>query len=187
MLLGKKIIKCPYCYKALEKIPKRKIKCPFCESQIYIRNQILVTEEKSKIIDALKLFNYSEDQYERHEKALLKRTGIMPNYFDVIVQIFNNESDKNYYAMATFMNQEGKEFFNFLQLSNLKQLKEFQSMGIEKVEIVSGEGCSSCRELNGKVLMVENAIKNMPIPNKNCTNSFSGGKEGFCTCMYVAN
>lgn len=39
--------------------------------------------------------------------------------------------------------------------------------------------------MNGKTYTIEEAIKEMPIPNKNCT--FCGyGLKNFCKCMYTS-
>lgn len=53
---------------------------------------------------------------------------------------------------------------------------------ISYVEILAaGENsCNTCRAMNGKKFLLEAAIKNPPLPVKNCTGVF-----GYCRCCYV--
>lgn len=45
--------------------------------------------------------------------------------------------------------------------------------------------CPTCQKLRGKVFTVDEALKKMPIPNKDCTFEHNG-KRGFCRCLYTA-
>ena len=69
----KKKIKCPYCNNILKKKTFKKTKCIFCGKYIFVRNKKLVTEERANIIDELKRFNFTDNQYKESEKILNKR------------------------------------------------------------------------------------------------------------------
>jgi phage FluMu protein Com len=190
-MLFKKKIKCPYCDEVLEKRPSRKTKCPFCKNYIYVRGQKLVIEEEANIIDSLKTFNFTRDQYLKSEKALTKKFGFKPKYNDVIWTICNEEIIKNindygflsslYYQMALFLNKRGRNFFHILQQAGKAQLENMKTMDIKEVEILSVGGCPSCEELNGKKFTIEDALDKMPIPNKHCSNK---NYNNFCRCIY---
>lgn len=189
----KKKIKCPYCDNILKKKPLKKTKCIFCGKYIFVRNKKLVTEERVNIIDELKRFNFTDNQYKESEKILNKRFGHKPNYNDVIWHLCNKEIIENrndydilrllYYKMAQFLNKRGKEFFHLLQQSKKMELLYFKKMGMDEVEIISCY-CSFCQKLNGKIFKINDALKQMPLPHKECTNILYDKKRGFCTCSY---
>lgn len=201
----KKKIKCPYCNEILEKKPSRKTKCPFCKKYIYVKSDKLVTEEEAKAIEQkwkfiheLKDLGISEGDYNNQKKSLTIKKGFEPKHVDIIWDLLNKktmELAKNkdfnglkmlYYQMALFLNEKGKNFFHVLQQSRKMELESLRIMGIKKVIIISSDGCSSCKELNDKILTIKEALKTMPIPNKNCSYKLYNGKSGFCRCMYNA-
>lgn len=69
-------------------------------------------------------------------------------------------------------------------------LRRYQKSGVKRVKISSaGEAsCPACREQSGKVYLIEDALKEMPIPCKNCTFDLHGGRTsiGWCRCVYIA-
>ncbi|GAG50235.1 unnamed protein product, partial [marine sediment metagenome] len=88
------------------------------------------TEERANIIDALKVLDYTNKQFEEHEEKLTKKFGFKQNYVDMILNIFNENILKgiqgDYYQMALLLNKEGMKFFHFLQISVKIQLEEFK-------------------------------------------------------------
>jgi len=96
-----------------------------------------------------------------------------------------------YYELAFIANKEKKEFFHLLQKSMEMTLKDIQKdRVIEKVGIIAAgydDLCEECSKLDGKIFSIKEALKQMPIPNRNCTTSIDGGKRGFCRCVYVAH
>jgi hypothetical protein len=192
-MLFKKKIKCPYCNNVLDRKPSRKKKCPFCGKYIYVRNKKLVTEERANIIDELKRFNFTDNQYKESKKILERKFGHKPNYYDVIWHICNKEIIKNrnnynelrflYYNMALFLNNRNKDCFQILQQAKKMDLLYFKSINNEEV-VINGGICPSCQKLNGKIFKIDDALKQMPIPNKNCTNIRHDKKRSFCLCYY---
>ena len=194
MSLFKKKDRCPNCQIVLDKRPSRKTKCKNCNKYIFIRSGNLFTEEQANIIDSLKMFGFSRDQYFEAEKQVMKKFGHQPKYRDVIWYICNQEilihrDDWNYlsqlyYNMALFLNKHEKECFHILQQSRKAQLLYLKEMGIEEVEIHAIDRCPSCLKLDGKILKIDEALKQMPIPNKDCTNIRDDKKRSFCICQY---
>ena len=196
---------CPHCGGVLEKKPQRKKKCPLCRNYIYIRtsptnsDKVLVTEEGAKKIDWLKkLENYgiTEKHFDDQKNKLSKQFGCVANNRDIIHTLFNKLILKNsdfhtlqmiYYEHALFLNEEGEDCFKILQLANKMDLLRYkQREEVEKVTIISGnDSCSSCQRLNGKIYSIEEALKLMPIPCKDCSFILNDDKRGFCRCTYA--
>ena len=193
MGLFKKKIKCPYCEGLLEVQPKRKKKCPHCEKYIFVRDHIMVTEEYAEIIDGLKMFEFSVEQYLESEKELGERFGYKPKCRDVIWHICNkeikNRNDSSilgtlYYNMAILLDSEGKDAFQMLQQSAKARLQSYKQMGTDIVEIQVGDDCPYCMNLADKTYKIEEALDQGPIPHKNCSNIRKNKKGGFCMCQY---
>lgn len=67
-------------------------------------------------------------------------------------------------------------------------LRRYQKSGTKRVRIsLAGDSCSACREQSGKVYLIEDALKDMPIPCKNCTFDLHGehASIGWCRCVYI--
>ena len=65
---------------------------------------------------------------------------------------------------------------------------DLEQMGpyVKKVKVCCAGGCEGCKDMVGRVFTVEEALRTMPLPNKNCTHRMD--KEGFpfCRCCWVA-
>ena len=66
------------------------------------------------------------------------------------------------------------------------RLLEYKRSGLEKVRVVSVGGCLECIDIMGKVLTIDDALKEMPLPVKECTFKLHGKIPGWCRCRYVA-
>jgi len=195
---------CPHCGSWLEKRPKRKLKCPICSNSIYVRNCKLFTLDELTVEDFLEEFEYlgiDKSYFEERRIILKKRFRTEPSKHDVIWGILNGLILKNaddyyilsrlYYKLAFIANKEKKEFFHLLQKSKEMTLKNMQKdRVIEKVEIDAvgyDDLCEECSKLDGKIFTIKEALRQMPIPNRNCTTRIDGGKRGFCRCEYVVH
>ena len=195
---------CPHCGSWLEKRPKRKSKCPICNNYIYVRNGKLFTLDEIIVADFLEKFEYlgiDKSNFKEKRKIFKERFKTEPSTHDIIWGILNelilkNANDyyilsKLYYELALIAYKEEKNFFRLLQKSMEMKLKDMEKVGvIEKVEIIAAgydDVCEECSKLNGKIFSMEEALRQMPIPNRNCTTSINDGKRGFCRCIYVAH
>jgi len=193
---------CPYCGTVLEKIPKRKSTCPHCNNIIFIRNKKMVTEKNAIMIDFIKsneFYGANEYEYLKIEDELRKKFGFDPNPSDIVWGYYNRLITKNssnyrnlssiYYSMALMLNKEKKDSFELLQLSKKMELLEYKKDGIKKVKIITSgkdNACESCLKLEGKTFTINEALKKMPIPNKDCTHILYDENRGFCRCVYIA-
>lgn len=79
--------------------------------------------------------------------------------------------------------ERGEDFLELLKTSARCQLLHRERQHCEKVEV---GGCSkSCGKMNGKVMSVQEALVNLPVPNPKCKNkNIYDTKVGFCTGSY---
>jgi len=81
---------------------------------------------------------------------------------------------------------ESVEHFNNNQKIEKSRLLNYKrSSVLKKVQISSVGGCEACQELDGKVFTIDEALKEMPIPNKECTFQLHGKIPRYCRCTYV--
>jgi len=182
----------------------------YVKTRVSDRLKVIVTEEEKESIEKDWTQYYidnapspcptfiTDEEFQEAEKLVqAKGKKIIPN--DIAWGLLNKKlnsyiKQKNfggmhqlYYEMAIFTQKEGRDCFQLLQESSRCYLLDAKSRELEKVEIsTAGEGnsCSHCQKLNGKVFTIEEALRDMPIPVKECmTEVFVDGK-GFCRCIY---
>ena len=103
-----------------------------------------------------------------------------------------------YYQMAQFLHEEGGDFFPAMKESRRAGLMGAKERGLStKVEIratsrhdLSTEGrvllsCPACSQWDGRVLTIDQALDQMPLPNRQCTHEAVGDAPGWCRCMYL--
>lgn len=204
---------CPYCKKSLTFIPAKDISCPFCGNMIYVRKikdkkekteyyDRLLSESKEsaifirKIFDSIKGWTFNEDDFNNRKNFLILKTGKVPKDTDVLRSLLLEVQTKGvivYNQLAMILNWEGKDTYQFLfnvrktELTNLKKSKI-----VQKVKIITGakqgeiESCPECKAMQGKIFTIDEALKQMPIPNKNCTCKIYDKTRGLCRCIYTA-
>jgi len=95
---------------------------------------------------------------------------------------------KDYYREAIDLCKSGKEFFLVLQELRRRELLSYKQRGVKKVEILTAgadNSCAACLQLNQKVIDIDEALKNMPLPVKMCSMDVFGVDRGFCRCTYA--
>lgn len=146
----------------------------------------------------LSRFGVSRKIVEEEKTKLSKKFGKEASHNDAIWSIFNkliinhsNDAQKLamiYYEMALFLNEEGKNPFDMIYQSNRMKLMTYRkSEFLKNVEIISAKkvSCAECNKLNEKIFRIEDAIKEMPLPNKKCTTHLHDGKFCFCRCVWA--
>lgn len=198
---------CPHCKKVLDPKPKYKKKCPHCGNYIFVYKDNLVTEQRKKYLKAethavnqairrLLEYGVSKSDFENHRKILTKRFSKEPSDDDIVWSLFNGLIARTddygtlggiYYAMALFLNDEGKNPFQTIELSRKMSLLEFKVNGLEKVIIYSARdnSCSACLKQHETVYQIKTALGEMPIPCKDCSYILHNGKYPFCRCLYA--
>jgi len=193
--------KCPFCdnYIYVKQRPNSEIK-------------ELVTEEEKRNIEAEwnKIHNYNalirdiedygftEKEFNCKKDEKKKQIGKEPKDGDVIWALFNEKLHKTmktknfaelsgiYYDMSRFQIKDGRNPHETLKQSQKMKLLDYQQQEVKKVEILwSGNGCDSCKKLNGKKYSIQKALEEMPLPNTEC--SMDVFEKGFpwCRCDYT--
>lgn len=110
-------------------------------------------------------------------KARVKRLSDAGNYHGLSLA---------YYEKAVMLHDGNKSYADALRESKKYELLHWQQSGAVKVRIMSLTGCAECRKLHGKAVIIEQALKAMPLPHKNCVYEMKpGSKRYFCRCKYV--
>lgn len=183
---------CPYCKNELAEKPTRKKKCPFCENYIYVRQGKLLTEDEKDIDDWLKRvegLGVTYKLFKEQRSKLSQEFGQQASVNDTAWRILNSlvvskQSNSNrkiiYLEMAHIVTLEGKNPNPYLTEAVKYELLDFSSSGIKKVKVTNANDsliCANCRKLENKVISINQALKEMPIPN-NCE------KKTGCRCWY---
>lgn len=179
------------------------------------RDRVLVTKDEAKKIDLeweklhfrkrwldpLEYYGITEDEFDQLKAHLSGEYGKEASDNDVIWSFLNqlvhermqtgNWGDLSMlcYQQALFLEGEGREFFHLLQQSRKMELLTYKEEGIITEVQVSTAGCQSCpscQALEGKVFKISDAVRQMPIPNKECTTYWQNPLQGFCRCTYLA-
>ena len=195
-------VTCPYCKSLLDKAPKRKKKCQHCNKNIYVRTKQdlfdsnLLTKEDAIAVDWIKSLEVTKNEFLNKKAELEKKFNGNVKSTDVVWGLFNEHITKTtdyhslgmiYFNMALFLYEGGGEFFKELQESAKMDLMRY-GQHTQKVKILAtSESCKACKKQDQKVITIEDALKEMPIPCKDCTYELSGsGNLGWCRCTYVA-
>ena len=142
---------------------------------------------------------FSEEKYLTMKELLTKRFGFTPKEGDILWGLSNDllkevmgKNDwwkiKNiYFAQALFLHESGRDCFELLQEVRRCELMEEKKGGyIKKVEISSGGECSCCKKLSGKIYTIDQALKEMPIPVRDCSFKLNkSASTGWCRCCYI--
>jgi DNA-directed RNA polymerase subunit RPC12/RpoP len=112
---------CPYCAKALIKIPKRKVECPFCNELIYVKTRptdqarVLVTEEQwvefldysglfDSIYEIIRGLRFIEGNFMKHKLQLTEKFGRTPSDNDIYWSMVQENKLKNYKQGVEYKN-----------------------------------------------------------------------------------
>jgi predicted RNA-binding Zn-ribbon protein involved in translation (DUF1610 family) len=85
---------------------------------------------------------------------------------------------------AAYDTKELVEQRKSIEANHMATLIGYKKSGVvEYVEICGGgqNSCPACQSLSGKRFLLKDALRNPPLPVKNCTSVY-----GFCRCCYVA-
>ena len=196
---------CPYCGEELHLNPTRGVKCRSCGNRLRWRTHALelfgrshVTEAEARAVDGFRDLkghgvtpeDFHELLRERKEKFGDKATapdvvwGLWQKLLKDRAEAGNPPERGMYYTMALFVTREGRSAAHLLQAAARAELEELRAHGFQQVSIsASGNGCEPCTSSNGRTLSIEEALREMPIPNVHCSHVLSG-EFPFCRCSF---
>jgi hypothetical protein len=205
---------CPYCSYQLLTMPQRRSACPSCNRMIYVwysttqNTKKLVTEEEAtrierEITEHIEQYEFlnKQDTLEKTESEVKKLQSRLkesdPNatlddaymfLLDKKIKDTRNPGEKSrlFYLKALMLDNAGKDFHEELKESKKHELLNLQRHEfVKKVQIITNpDSCEVCKSDSDKVLSIESALREMPLPHKDCGRKLYG-KQGFCRCSYL--
>jgi len=144
-------------------------------------------------------YGITDSEIDRVRQELAVKFGRQPSTSDVVWGAYckktsqlvdrrpipNHEIGMIYYAKGLVLDSEGKDCYEQLKESGRFQLLEYKNNGIRKVSILAKKSCLHCSQLAGKIYDIEDALKNSPLPVKDCKTKLSKKSKGFCRCLYL--
>jgi hypothetical protein len=193
---------CCHCHGVLAKAPSRKTKCPHCGQYIYVRTdpqtraKMLLTEHQAVIHDWIKRlseeFGISRDAYERARSKNPSLTDVKTILALLEARAKHPRKDGfdspayTYGAMASLLYETGGDPAEYLKSSARGRLLELKEAGIETAEILAGDdGCPACLAMNHRTFSVEEALRDMPLPNRDCTKHLENENHSICRCIWT--
>jgi len=166
-------------------------------------------------MDWLKALDISRQAFQRYRDELTRRLGLLAEPSDVVWSILNERVSQTpaitaegceflastYHNMASFLYEEGKDFFAVKQEAQTMvltaQLRKRQRDGVKVLAAL--DSCSACRKLDGKIFTLSQALEAMPLPVRDCTYelkkkqkmissavaSSETQRAGWCRCIYI--
>jgi hypothetical protein len=143
----------------------------------------------------LSRFNIDESIYKTEKQKLFIKFGGEPSDYDITWSILNGLLRTNpdarkisdiYNSMASVCNLTNRDPAPFLREYHkfyLKYLIELRDI-YPKVRIMSNElNCEACGKLHGKIMKLEDALREVILPPHDCTHKLMG-KFSFCLCYF---
>jgi len=204
-------LECPTCKQSLERHSRNRFKCPHCRNWIYFLGNRPVTREdherlrekyyqdrheeclKQSMAEDLAKLGLNEEMIQQREQDFVRKTGVSPKKFTVVLSLFNetilklkdlNEMEERYHNLAIILNKGGEESFHILKAAAKTKLAALKKEGFKNVYILTSQMCAACKQVDGEVLSIEEALRTMPIPIKECTNYPYNENRSFCICSY---
>jgi hypothetical protein len=205
---------CPYCSHQLIAMPHRRTTCPSCNKTIYVwysttqNMKKLVTEEEamriekeiSEHIERYEFLN-KQDTLEKSEDEVkkvqdrLKQSDPAATLDDAYLFLLDskikdtrNDGEKSrlFYLKALMLDNAGKDFQEELTESRKYELLNLNKHDfVKKVQIITNpDSCETCKKDSDRIMSIEEALKKMPLPHKECHRTLYSQK-GFCRCTYL--
>jgi len=89
-----------------------------------------------------------------------------------------------HFAMAIYLNTEGKNAFPELTIASKMELMAYKEMKTRGASIFTNAGCEKCKKINGLIFTIDHALNDMPLPNPDCAYILEKGHFPFCRCSW---
>ena len=171
---------CPYCGVVQHPPPQRRKKCRDCGQVIHVvkegeYKQLVTEKESSRRIRAAN---------EQRWKELSKQLSVALQEGDW------GTARMAYLGQADILFHEGRNHHVTAQEAERCALRCMQEAGIKEVQISTCSDervCPYCRALEGRILSVEDALEQMPLPGPRCEDGSDVNPHGGrCRCVYLA-
>ena len=144
-----------------------------------------------KYIAIFETYGVTEDIYQKRKTEWINNNGsevlIRDFIWSILTDLVKLNTNKYiglkqlYYQMTIFLAEEGKETYEIRRQGERLELIELMKIGSKRVVILGpgDQSCDSCKQFNGKIFTIHEALEKMPIPNRDCTHDI-----GLCRCFY---
>jgi predicted RNA-binding Zn-ribbon protein involved in translation (DUF1610 family) len=194
---------CPFCGNMI-----------FVRESRYGKEKVLLTGEKDaaigaqgadweainfvkKMLDTVKGSGITESGFHIRKNELQRKLERPPTDIEVLRDIFTGLQPQGisvYNQLALLLNREKRDASQLLYHARQKELANLKGSGIvKKVKIISGVkagdtplSCPECAKIQGKIFTIDQALRDMPLPNIKCTCKVYDEIRGFCRCVYTA-
>ena len=207
--------KCPHCDYVFDTPPIRGKKCPKCGNQFYVRagNRLFASDllsfEQMTASDCFRDMTNSGVNVEYAKKLkdhLVKKWGKEPSLSDLMWSIARNFPETFlldplklvdtaadlYFQLARYEDACGRNPRQALEAYIRQNIAQCEAhMKAEKINsdylyVMSEYCCDACKTRHGKKVKIDDALKKMPIPFKDCQNKLDPkSKYHFCRSYYI--
>ena len=197
---------CPYCGVIQEPPPQRRKKCRDCGQVIQTYTD--QTKRVKYLMTTSQLDEFKKKDHERHLQEQKQFEQEIQVRYDAQVAVFNRQvidayKNRDYHSakMAHFQQalaefKRGRDHRKAAAASRQDELlyykhRPYGDMGVTKVTILvpgpgnNGDSCEICKPLHGKSFTIDEALRLMPIPHRNCQTWHEKNRHGgWCRCSY---
>jgi hypothetical protein len=184
--------------------------CPSCGKVFYMRKNpktkatFLMSREDALSIDALRLANmylgrFSDPFTAMIAKQQIEGANIAESVWAILDEAYADARERSDWNIASklllgksrYLCSMGEDFFPVQQEAMRCQLRYLQQQGASRVRIMAGHDgmvCRRCAEQGGRVLAIDTALREMPLPVACDVESRKAKPEhdhGWCRCFYV--
>ena len=168
---------CPYCGTIQEPPPQRRRRCRDCGETIYPKTD---RQRKRHLLTKTQAAAWDRDVWDSQWKEL--------NHAFIEASKTNDwhAMKMAHFRQALMQFGRGRDHQRLAAESRKSEIRHYQSIGCERLSImVNADDCAECLTLKDKVLTIEEALKQMPIPVKTCQNEADKNQYGgWCRCSY---
>lgn len=146
--------------------------------------------------DTFEADGLNEADFKRVAATLATTLNRTPEMFDVTMRLFDELANRApvrafrptslvYFDQAMYVAHNDLDPFAYLRKAQHAALLELKSRAVCKsVEINAAVGCRACRKQNGKIFLIDDAIRIMPLPCVTCTTKVMSDSFSWCRCDY---
>jgi len=150
---------------------------------------------KSKWLRHLQTYGTTESDFLNRKAEISAKWKREASDSDVLWGLFNELTTRTsdthqlkmiYYLMALFLDEEHRDFSVPLRESNRLNVLSLKRPGLKYVQVCAApDSCDACKALEGKMILIEEALQSNPLPCIDCTRLMKHPDKGFCRCTYV--
>jgi hypothetical protein len=162
----------------LERKPKARCRCPHCQE--WIRVKRLPGQAEPSLLTVAQAEQAEKEWEERQSEQRKEEIGRLQRD---VQSGTSHERKMAFHRMAVLALSNGEDAFSCLRQARRAELQQIREEGrphrVRRVQIVGDRECSKGMESDGRVLLIADALRGMPIPRSDCE-----APNRFCRCYY---